>query len=127
MADGVIFTDIIKYLVGRLKTDLNSQGFNSTRVGVLADDSASQVILRADGGNRQSKTVQTDVVGVTVYAASYAAANTLSLMVMALFDDMPDGTPVTFTNPESTIQDNSDLSGDRRFMRFAVDHRGTNL
>jgi len=127
MADGVIFTDIIKYLVGRLQADLNTQGFTTTRVGVKADDGVSQVILRADGGNRRSKTIQTDVVGVTIHAASYAAANTLALMVLALFDDMPDGTPVTDTNPESTIQDNSDLSGDRRFIRVAVDHRGTNL
>jgi len=127
VADAVIFSDIISHLVGRLQTGLNANGYSGTRVGVMADTTASQVILRYDGGNRKSKTLATTSVGVNVYAATYGAANALALMVTALFDDLPNGTPITDTSPESLVQDVSDLSGERRFMRFAVDHRGTNL
>ena len=83
--------------------------------------------MRRDGGTRRSKTIMTDSIGVNVYEASYANAESLSRMVMAIFDDLPNGAPVVDTNPESSIQDVTDLSGQRRFMRFAVDHRGTNL
>lgn len=127
MADAVIFSDIISHLVGRLKSGLTAEGFTTTRVGILADTTVSQVILRYDGGNRKSKTVSTTSVGVNIYAGTYGNANSLALMVTALFDDLPNGTPITDTSPESLIQDVSDLSGERRFMRFAVDHRGTNL
>jgi hypothetical protein len=127
MADAVLFSDIMSHLVGRIQTELTAQGFTSTRVGILADDSGSQVILRRDGGTRRSKTIMTDSIGVNVYETSYANAESLSRMVMAIFDDLPDGAPIVDTNPESSIQDVTDLSGQRRFMRFAVDHRGTNL
>lgn len=127
MADAVIFSDIMAHLVGRIQSALTAEGFTTTRVGVLADDSASQVILRRDGGTRRSKTVMTDSIGVNVYETSYANAEALSLMVMAIFDDLPDGAPIVDTTPESSIQDVTDLKAQRRFMRFAVDHRGTNL
>lgn len=127
MADAVIFSDIMAHLVGRIQSALTAEGFTTTRVGVLADDSASQVILRRDGGTRRSKTVMTDSIGVNVYETSYANAEALSLMVMAIFDDLPDGAPIVDTSPESSIQDVTDLKAQRRFMRFAVDHRGTNL
>lgn len=127
MADAVIFSDIMAHLVGRIQTALTAEGFTSTRVGILADDSDSQVILRRDGGTRRSKTIMTDSIGVNVYETSYANAEALSLMVMAIFDDLPDGAPIVDTTPESSIQDVTDLKAQRRFMRFAVDHRGTNL
>jgi hypothetical protein len=127
MADAVIFSDIMAHLVGRIQTALTAEGFTTTRVGILADDSASQVILRRDGGTRRSKTIMTDSIGVNVYETSYANAEALSLMVMAIFDDLPDGVPIVNTTPESSIQDVTDLKAQRRFMRFAVDHRGTNL
>ncbi len=127
MADAIIFSDIMSHLVARLNAGLNSQGFTSTRVGVLADDSTSQVILRRDGGTRRSKTIMTDSIGVNVYESSYANAESLSLTVMAVFDDLPDGQPIVDVVPESSIQDVTDLKAQRRFMRFAVDHRGTNL
>jgi len=62
-----------------------------------------------------------------VYASSYANAETLARNVMAVFDDLPDGNPIVDVIPESSIQDVTDLKAERRFMRFAVDHRGTNL
>lgn len=127
MADGVIFGDLMSHLVTRIKTGLVAEGFATTRVGVKADDTTNQVVLRRDGGTRRSKTIMTDSIGVNVYAASYGAAETLALMVQAIFDDLPDGKPIVDTNPESSIQDVSDLKGERRFLRFAVDHRGTNL
>lgn len=127
MADAVIFSDIMSHLVSRLKTGLTAEGFTTTRVGVLADDSNSQVILRRDGGTRRSKTIMTDSIGVNVYETSYGNAESLARMVMALFDDLPDGNPIVDVVPESSIQDVTDLKAQRRFMRFAVDHRGTNL
>ncbi len=127
MADAVIFSDLMSHLVTRLSTGLTEQGFTSTRVGILADDSTSQVILRRDGGTRRSKTIMTDSIGVNVYESSYGAAETLARTVMAIFDDLPDGEPIVDAVPESSIQDVSDLKAQRRFMRFAVDHRGTNL
>jgi hypothetical protein len=127
MADAVIFSDIMAHLVARLKADLVAQGFTNTRVGILADDSTSQVILRRDGGTRRSKTIMTDSIGVNVYEGSYANAEALARTVMAVFDDLPDGNPIVDTVPESSIQDVSDLRAQRRFLRFAVDHRGTNL
>ncbi len=127
MADAVIFSDLMSHLVSRLEAGLIAEGFTTTRVGVLADDSPSQVILRRDGGVRRSKTIMTDSIGVNVYASSYGNAETLARTVMALFDDLPDGEPIVDVNPESSIQDVSDLKAQRRFMRFAVDHRGTNL
>jgi len=51
----------------------------------------------------------------------------LARNVMAVFDDLPDGNPIVDVIPESSIQDVTDLKAERRFMRFAVDHRGTNL
>lgn len=127
MADAVIFSDIMAHLVSRLQAGLTSEGFTTTRVGVLADDSDSQVILRRDGGTRRSKTIMTDSIGVNIYETSYANAESLARMVMALFDDLPNGQPVVDVVPESSIQDITDLKAQRRFMRFAVDHRGTNL
>jgi len=127
MADAVIFSDIMSHLVSRLSTGLTAQGFTSTRVGVLADDSSSQVILRRDGGTRRSKTIMTDSIGVNVYESSYANAESLARTVMAVFDDLPDGNPIVDVIPESSIQDVTDLKAQRRFMRFAVDHRGTDL
>jgi hypothetical protein len=127
MADAVIFSDIMSHLVMRLQTSLTAAGFTTTRVGVKADDTTRQVILRRDGGTRRSKTIMTDSIGVNVYAPSYGDAEALALMVQAIFDDLPDGNPIVDTNPESSIQDVSDLKGERRFLRFAIDHRGTNL
>ncbi len=127
MSDAVIFSDLMSHLVSQLSTKLSAQGYSSTRVGVKADNSTSQVILRRDGGSRLSKTIMQDSVGVNVYAASYGTAEALALVVMALFDDLPDGNPITDTVPESSIQDVSDLQGERRFLRFAVNHRGTDL
>jgi len=115
------------HLVSRLSTGLTAEGFTSTRVGVLADDSSSQVIIRRDGGTRRSKTIMTDSIGVNVYETSYANAESLARTVLALFDDMPDGNPVVDVNVESSVQDVTDLKAQRRFMRLAVDHRGTNL
>ena len=127
MADAVIFSDLMSHLVTRISAGLTAQGYSSTRVGVKADDSDSQVILRRDGGNRLSKTIMQDSIGVNVYETNYGNAEALSLAVMAVFDDLPDGDPITDTVPESSIQDVSDLEGQRRFMRFAVNHRGTDL
>jgi len=127
MANAVIFSDIMAHLVTRIKDGLEDEGFMNTRVGILADDSASQVILRLDVVTRRSKTFMTDSIGVNVYETSYANAETLARTVMALFDDLPDGEPIVDVVPESSIQDVTDLKAQRRFMRFAVDHRGTNL
>lgn len=127
MADGVIFSDIMAHLVSRLNTALTAQGYTDTRVGIKADDSASQVIIRRDGGSRDSKTVTSSVIGVNIYEESYAAAEELALMVEAIFDDLPDGNPIVATSVQSSIQDVTDLKGERRFMRFAVTHRGSNL
>jgi hypothetical protein len=127
MANAVIFSDIMAHLVTRIKDGLEDEGFMTTRVGILADDTASQVILRRDGGTRRSKTIMTDSIGVNVYETSYANAETLARTVMAIFDDLPDGAPIVDVVPESSIQDVTDLKAQRRFMRFAVDHRGTNL
>lgn len=127
MADGVIFGDIMAHLVSRIQSGLTAQGFTSTRVGVLADDSSSQVIFRRDGGTLRSKTIMTDSIGVNVYETTYANAETLARTVMALFDDLSDGNPVVDVNVESSIQDVTDLKAQRRFLRLAIDHRGTNL
>jgi hypothetical protein len=127
MADAVIFSDIMAHLVTRIKEALVAQGFTSTRVSVLADESPSQVILRRDGGTRKSKTVMTSVVGINIYAANYSDAETLANMVEAIFDDLADGEPITLTSVQASIQDVSDLKSQRRFMRWAVDHRGENL
>ena len=127
MANAVIFSDIMAHLVSRVSAALTAEGFTSTRVGILADDTSSQVILRRDGGTRRSKTIMTDSIGVNVYETSYANAETLARTVMAVFDDLPDGNPIVEVVPESSIQDVTDLKAQRRFMRFAVDHRGTNL
>jgi hypothetical protein len=48
-------------------------------------------------------------------------------MVEAIFDDLADGEPITLTSVQASIQDVSDLKSQRRFMRWAVDHRGENL
>jgi hypothetical protein len=127
MANAVIFSDIMAHLVTRVQAAVTAEGFTSTRVGVLAEDQASQVILRRDGGTRRSKTIMTDSIGVNVYETSYANAETLARTVMAIFDDLPNGNPIVDVVPESSIQDVTDLKAQRRFMRFAVDHRGTNL
>lgn len=127
MADGIIFSDIMAHLVSRISTELSSRGFAGTRVSVLADKSPSQVILRRDGGGRKSKTVMTSVIGINVYSDSYADAENLSNMIEALFDNLPDGNPIVSTSVQSSIQDVSDLKSQRRFMRWAVDHRGANL
>lgn len=127
MADAVIFSDLMAHLVSRLTTELQAQGFSQTRVSVLADESPSQVILRRDGGTRKSKTVMTSIIGVNCYAANYSDAETLANMVEALFDDLPNGDPIVSTSAQSSIQDVSDLRAQRRFLSFAIDHRGTNL
>lgn len=127
MADAVIFSDIMAHLVTRLSAALTAQGFTDTRVSVLADESPSQVILRRDGGTRKSKTVMTSVIAINTYSANYADAEALANMVEAIFDDLPDGNPIVATSVQASVQDVSDLKAQRRFMRWAVDHRGTDL
>jgi hypothetical protein len=127
MADAVKFSDIMAHLVSRLNTDLPIHGQTGVRVSVQSDDSNLQVILRRDGGSRRSKTITTTVVGVNIYAPTYAQAESLSLIVEAIFDDLADGEPIVGTAQQASIQDVSDFKAQRRFMRFAVDHRGTNL
>lgn len=127
MADAVIFSDIMAHLVTRLSAALTAQGFTNTRVSVLADESPSQVILRRDGGTRKSKTVMTSVIAINTYSANYADAEALANMVEAIFDDLPDGNPIVATSVQASVQDVSDLKAQRRFMRWAVDHRGTDL
>ena len=127
MADGVIFSDIMAHLVPRLSAALTAQGFTTTRVGIKADDSPSQAILRRDGGSRDSKTVMSSVISINIYESSFARAEELALMVEAIFDDLPDGNPIVATSVQSSIQDVTDLKGERRFMRYAVTHRGSNL
>ena len=127
MTDAIIFSDIMAHLVSRLSTELALQGFNTTRVAVRADDSASQVILRRDGGTKAGKTLMQSVIGVNIYETTYATAEELALAVEAIFDDLPDGNPITATSVQSSIQDVTDLKGERRFMRFAITHRGSNL
>lgn len=127
MADGVIFSDIMAHLVSRLDTELTAQGFTDTRVGVKANDADSQVIIRRDGGTLDSKTVMSSVIGVNIYETTYARAEELALTVAAIFDDLPDGKPIVDVTVQSYIQDVTDLKAERRFMRFAVTHRGENL
>jgi len=127
MADGVIFTDIMAHLVSRLNTELTEQGETETRVGVKADDSDSQVILRRDGGTLDSKTLMSSVIGVNIYETTYARAESLALLVAGIFDDLPDGNPIVNVSVQSYVQDVTDLKAERRFMRFAVTHRGQNL
>lgn len=127
MADAVKFSDIMAHLVSRLNTELPIHGVSTARVSVQADDSPLQVILRRDGGSRRSKTITTTIVGVNIYAPTYAQAESISLLVEAIFDDLADGDPIVGTAQQASIQDVSDFKAQRRFMRFAVDHRGTNL
>lgn len=127
MPDAVIFSDIMAHLVSRLSTELTALGYTDTRVGIRADDSVSQVIIRRDGGSRDSKTIMSSVIGVNIYESSYATAEDLALTVEAVFDDLPDGNPIVATSVQSSIQDITDLKAERRFMRFAVTHRGSNL
>jgi hypothetical protein len=127
MADGVIFTDIMSHLVTRLSAALTARGYAETRVGIRADESPSQVILRRDGGTRPSKTLEDSVIGINIYATNYGNAEELALMVSAIFDDLPDGNPITATSVQSSIQDVTDLQGERRFLRFTVTNRGSNL
>jgi hypothetical protein len=127
MADAVIFSDIMAHLVSRLNALLTAHSRSDVRVAIRADDSTSQVILRRDGGNSAGKTLMDSVIGVNVYETSYSRAETLALLVAALFDDLPDGNPITALSVQSSIQDVTDLSGERRFMRFAITHRGSNL
>jgi hypothetical protein len=127
MADAVLFSDIMAHLVSRISSYLPNYGFTNTRVSVLADDSLSQVILRRDGGNRKSKTVMSSIISVNIYAANYSEAESLANLVEAIFDDLADGNPIVMTSVQAFTQDVSDLKAQRRFLRFAVDHRGTDL
>ena len=127
MSDAVIFSDIMAHLVTRINAELTALGFTSTRTAVRADESASQVILRRDGGIKTAKTLMQTTIGVNIYETTYATAEELALAVEAIFDDLPDGNPITATSVQSSIQDVTDLKGERRFMRFAITHRGSNL
>lgn len=124
---GVIFSDIMAHLVARLNSELTALGYSGVRVAVKADDSDSQVIIRRDGGSRDSKTLMSSVIGINIYETTYARAEDLALVIEAIFDDMPDGEPIVATSVQSSIQDVTDLKAERRFMRYAVTHRGTNL
>lgn len=127
MADAVIFSDLMAHLVSRLNAALTAQGRSDVRVAIRADESASQVILRRDGGTQPSKTLMDSVIGVMIYEETYGEAEELALLVQALFDDLPDGEPIVATSVQSSIQDVTDLKGERRFIRFSVTHRGSNL
>lgn len=130
MADAVIFSDIMAHLTTRLTTALATTAYSSALVLVEAEDLTSeplQVVLRQDGGSRTSKTVKSSVVSVNIFAPTFADAEGLSLLVEALFDDLADGNPIVLVTAQSSVQDVTDMKSQRRFMRFAVDHRGTNL
>jgi hypothetical protein len=127
MADAVIFSDIMSHLVSRLNASLTAQGRTGVRVAIRADESPAQVILRRDGGTQPSKTLMESVIGVNIYEENYGKAESLALLVQAIFDDLPDGNPIVATSVQSSIQDVTDLKGERRFLRFAINHRGSNL
>ncbi len=127
MVNAVIFSDIMDHLIGRIGTALTSTAYASANVSVQADTSPLQVILRRDGGTRVSKTITSSVIGVNIFAPTYGDAEGLALLIEAIFDDLADGNPITYVNVQSSVQDVTDLKSQRRFMRFAVDHRGTNL
>jgi hypothetical protein len=67
------------------------------------------------------------IISVNVYAANYSEAEALANLVEAIFDDLADGNPIVMTSVQAFTQDVSDLKAQRRFLRFAVDHRGTDL
>jgi len=127
MADAVIFTDIMAHLVSRLNAALTAQARFDVRVAIRADETPAQVILRRDGGTQPSKTLMQSVIGVTIYEESYGQAEALALLTQAIFDDLPNGSPIVATSVQSSIQDVTDLRGERRFLRFTVNHRGSNL
>jgi len=127
MADAVIFSDIMAHLISRLTTMLSATAYATAKVSVQADDSPLQVIIRQDGGGRPSKTIKTTVIGVNIFAPDFGTAEGLSLLVEALFDDLKDGNPITDVVAQSAVQDVTDMKSQRRFMRFAVNHRGSNL
>lgn len=127
MADAVIFSDIMAHLIGRLTTALAGTAYSTAKVTVQATDAPLQVVLRQDGGDRDSKTVKTTVIGVNIFAPTFADAEGLSLLVEAIFDGLPDGNPITLVTSQSAVQDVTDMKSQRRFMRFAVNHRGTNF
>lgn len=123
----VIFSDIMAHLVSRIEAALATTAYSSAHVSVQADTSPLQVIIRRDGGARLGKVMTNSVIGVNVYAPDYGTAEGLALTVEAIFDSLPDGDPITYVNVQSSIQDVSDLKSQRRFMRYALDHRGTNF
>ena len=127
MADAVIFSDIMAHLVARLTSALAGTDYASAKVSVQASDDLLQVVLRQDGGSRESKTIKSTVVGVNIFAPTFADAEGLSLVVEAIFDGLPDGNPITLVTSQSSVQDVTDMKSQRRFMRFAIDHRGTNF
>lgn len=128
MKDAVLFTDIMSHLVSRVKAELVGTEFETVRVAVIADDSPVQVIFRRDGGNRASTTVMNSIVSVNIHAPlnAYGTAERLSNLVAAIFEHLPDGNPIVNVDVQAFTSDISDATGQRRFMRFAVSHRGGN-
>lgn len=120
----VKFTDLMATLVTKLKPLLAAE-VTGAKVGVVTPKSPAKfVLIRRDGGRAINQVVQAAFISATIYAPDYGTAEDLARAVGWAFEKIADGDPVTMVDVITTSLDTSDETGQRRFIRFEVQHRG---
>ena len=122
---GTIFPDVEKELVGYLKPLLSGVTVATVKPAAGTSPYPSKiVVVRADGGSQVERGItRSELVGVNVYAKTYADASDLARDVDALLRDAAGWGDVkrvdTMLSPTRVADPSTDTSH-QRYMTFSV-------
>jgi hypothetical protein len=116
--------DLMAALVAKIGPLLAAE-ITGAKVGVTAPKNANKfVVLRRDGGRNVNQIVDASFISALIYTNDYGTAEELANVTTWAFQKVADGDPVVMVDTITTLQDVSDETGQRRFIRFEVHHRG---
>lgn len=129
----VVQPDVELWATGYLRTALSARGeayasgvYISNAVPTTRTD--RMVVVRHDGGLRDSLVLETARLGVRVWARTEQDATDLARLCAALLWAAPNGTPVVRVTQTSGVTPIADDSGQPlRYMTFEVLTRGAQL
>lgn len=123
--DPVKYGDLMADLVAKLKPLLAAE-VTGAKVGITTPKNPNKFVnLRRDGGRSVNQVVEAAFISATIHTNDYGTAEDLARAVEWAFHKTADGDPVTMVDTITPTQDISDETGQRRFIRFEVQHRGT--
>jgi hypothetical protein len=123
--DPVVYSDLMAALVAKIQPTLDAE-LTNVKVGVtIPKDATKFVQIRRDGGRAVNQIVEAAFISATIIASNYGEAEAISRCVELAFQQAADGNPITMVETITAAQDISSEAGQRRFIRFEVQHRGS--